>query len=115
MSCWSLLTNKTQGEGNVKNFIKKYWGILIMFVIVGIGIYLNYKYLALPNRIIESVQSERPSIYIINTRQQIDFFDNCNWVLQYAIDGRVEHAIFGSAKEVEEFMGYLGTLGHLLE
>ena len=65
-------------------------------------------------RIIHGELSPKPSVYFLSTQRQVDFFENENWVLQYALDGKIENAIFGTHEELLEYRAYLEAISEAL-
>ena len=94
----------------IKDFISDYWPIIIFLMsVVSVAVTLILR----PPSVTQP-EPQGPSIYIINTRLQLDFYNNHTYVIQYAIDGRVEHAVFYSGEDMDRYKRYLETIGNVI-
>ena len=71
-------------------------------------------YIFSPPHIVKA-ESSSVSIYIINTRHCVDFYDNEAWLLQYSVNGKIEQASFWSEEEQNVFIEYLKNVGDVYE
>ena len=64
---------------------------------------------------VKKVESSSVSIYIINTRHCVDFYNTETWLLQYSVNGKIEQASFWSEEEQNVFIEYLKHIGDVYE
>ena len=82
--------------------------IFAVFVVI----LLLMVYIFSPPHIVEA-ESSSVSIYIINTRHCVDFYNTETWLLQYSLNGKIEQAVFGTEEEQNAFVEYLKTIGEI--
>ena len=56
---------------------------------------------------------ERPEIFIISIDLIHDFEMRAKWIVQFAIDGRVENAVIPRSKGYEAFVDYLRSVSRV--
>jgi hypothetical protein len=58
-----------------------------------------------------AVNTPRPDVYIISLQKHRDYEGREVWYLQYALDGKIEQAVFYSADSADEYIEYLKDMG----
>lgn len=56
----------------------------------------------------------KPTIYVLNCKKATDFYDNEQYLLQYAIDGKTEMVAFWGEEDIDKYLTYLGTVGNII-
>jgi hypothetical protein len=52
-----------------------------------------------------------PEVFVISLQKQRDFERRDVWYLQYALDGRIEQAVFYSPSRANDYLEYLKRVG----
>ena len=58
-------------------------------------------------------QKEKPVIYIASLVQSINYEGRKIWLLEYALDGRIEQAIFYQSEVAQDYIEYLRSIGEI--
>jgi hypothetical protein len=62
-------------------------------------------------RLVEEVHALKPDVYIISLQKHRDYESRDVWYLQYALDGKIEQAVFYSADSASGYIEYLKDIG----
>ena len=86
--------------------------IIVIAAMVFTFVILVPLYLSAPK---QAPVEKSPVVYVLNFKRYVDFYDNENFVLQYAINGEIQQAIFGTEEERAGFIKYLSTIGTIVK
>jgi hypothetical protein len=59
----------------------------------------------------EAGPGRRREVFVISLQKRRDFESREAWYLQYALDGRIEQAVFYAPAGAHDYMRYLESLG----